>query len=174
MITRQNAKQCGAAGLAILCLMTVSCVSMNLYGAIRGNKEVTQAFKNYELSDQYRYYTMGPGSQPKAILGVDKDYTLESSIWQAVDLTPEMLKTIVDLVNLGSTDKSRYWGSDVLDSAGNKVGVFYSPWRRGVVKVTTDKKVMVSPDKSSIFKGPRGMLISVPTYRMEVSAYAQG
>ncbi|MBI9075127.1 MAG: hypothetical protein JEZ02_06920 [Desulfatibacillum sp.] len=160
-------------GMAALFLIVASCVSMNQFGAIRGNSEVTQSFKNYEVSSQYRYYTIGPGGQPTAILGIDREYSLNSSIWQAVELTPEMLKTMVDLVNLGSPDKDRYWGSVVLDNAGNTVGVFYSTWRKGIVKVSQDKTVMVSPDKSSTFKGPRALRSGIPACWMELSGYAQ-
>lgn len=145
-----------AAVLAAMLCMTASCAAKSTYGSIRPSDAVTQSFKEFKVNPDYNYYTKGSGAQPKAVLGIDKKYTLGSSAWTATDMTPEKLKSIVYLVNLGAPNDSRYVGSNVLDAQKKVVGVFYSEWRRGMVLVDPEKMtVVVRPDKRSKFDLPK-------------------
>jgi hypothetical protein len=145
-----------AAVLAAMLCMTASCAAKSTYGSIRPSDAVTQSFKEFKVNPEYNYYTKGSGAQPKAVLGIDKKYTLGSSAWTATDMTPEKLKSIVYLVNLGAPNDSRYVGSNVLDAQKTVVGVFYSEWRRGMVLVDPEKMtVVVRPDKRSKFDLPK-------------------
>ena len=65
------------------------------YGKIQPDEDVTRAFDNHRMNPDYVYYFSGSGSGPDVIIGVDKNYSLDSSLWQKITATPEALKDMI-------------------------------------------------------------------------------
>ena len=62
------------------------------YGRLVVNSDIKALFERNEVLPDHRYYYSGPVSEPRVIVGIHKDYTLQSDYWHPVDLTPELLE----------------------------------------------------------------------------------
>jgi len=154
--------------LPAACLLMVSllagCASnpearQNL-GTLRLSSEVSQIFETYQVLPNHRYYYSGSSTKPKAIIGIDQNYSLDTRLWkEAADLNSEQLKRWVDQI-LGFRPPVRTFGSSILSASGQKVGIWYSPFDYTTVKVEADNQVMVFPPsearRPSIPKGLKG------------------
>lgn len=112
------------------------------YGKLDRSMEVKQMFESLSISPNYRYYYSGPESNPFAILGIQKDYELKSSLWKSVDLNRDMLESWMRLSDHGSLGFPAN-GYYILSPDGNPVGVWYSIWTNTTVKFVADKQVIV-------------------------------
>jgi len=152
-----------AAGLLMVSLLA-GCASnpearQNL-GTLRLSSEVSQIFETYQVLPNHRYYYSGSSTKPKAIIGIDQNYSLDTRLWkEAADLNSEQLKRWVDQI-LGFRPPVRTFGSSILSASGQKVGIWYSPFDYTTVKVQADNQVMVFPPsearRPSLPKGLKG------------------
>ncbi len=135
-----------------ICLAGLSGCS-GTHGRLKVNSDVKDVFERYEVLPDYRYFYTESAAWPRVVIGIHKDYTLQSDYWNSVDVTPERLKRWVNFPG----DFRHYFrannGSDILDQNGRKIGVWYalkskSDW--GVVQMIDDKTVdiiMLSPPR---------------------------
>jgi hypothetical protein len=114
-------------------------------GILKLSREVSQVFESYQVLPEYKYYYYGSDTKPSAIMGIDRNYTLDTRLWkEAVDLTPEQLKKWVDQI-LAFMPPVRTYGAYILGPAGEQVGIWYSPYPDAPVAVQPDKRVEVVP-----------------------------
>ena len=115
------------------------------YGKIVPDGNVTQAFENYQVSPGLNYYISGSAVRPNAIIGIDKNSILSSKLWKKIELTPPILK---DLVESMKDEVYILHGFNILDNKGNDIGDWYSILSaRTLVKIEEDNKVIVfTPD----------------------------
>jgi len=114
-------------------------------GTLKLSLEVSQIFETYQVLPEYRYYYTGSVTKPNAIMGIDRNYTLDTRLWnEVVNLTPEQLKKRVDLMN-GFRPPTRTFGAYILDGSGEQVGIWYSPYNDAPVAVQPDKRIQVIP-----------------------------
>jgi hypothetical protein len=94
-----------------------------------------------------KYYFTGPEGRPDAIMGIYRDYTLETTQWTEIDLTEEQLKKLIDWINFHHRDNTRYYpdGFLILDHDGRQVGIWYSIWDWTTVIVEENRRIMVYP-----------------------------
>jgi hypothetical protein len=113
------------------------------FGTLKLSSEVSQIFQTYQVLPEYKYYITGSVTRPHAIVGIDRNYTFDSSLWQAaVDLTPEQLKEWVDQM-LGFRPAMRTFGAQILGPSGEQVGIWYSPYPDVPVIVHPDKRIEI-------------------------------
>lgn len=130
----------------VLCMGTLSCALFRNYGQITPSDAVTQAFEEYQVNPQYRYYVSGPHINPNAILALDRNYQLDPwTTWREVAMTPDLLKELVRgmkaevLLSFG-----RLYGFEVKDDGGRQIGVWYSIMQgRTFVKMNPDGTVRI-------------------------------
>lgn len=117
------------------------------YGRLKRNPEVTKAFKNNQVENDYRYYFYGRSNQPNVIVGIDQEYHLESFMWREVDHTTDKFK---DMIYWIWTDITYYYnpemGADILDPAGNRVGLWYSNIWWAAIRFHENKRIEIMPD----------------------------
>jgi hypothetical protein len=117
-------------------------------GILKLSIEVSKIFESYQVLPEYRYYFYGSATKPRAVMGIDRNYTLSTRLWkEAADLTPERLKGWVEQI-LGFMPPSRTYGAYILGPAGEQVGIWYSPYPDAPVSVQPDKRVEVIPHTS--------------------------
>ena len=113
-----------AAGILMISLLAgcaANKVARENSGSLKLSSEVSQIFQTYQVLPQYRYYITGSVTRPHAIMGIDRNYTFDSSLWQeAADLTPAQLKKWVDQM-LGFKPATRTLGAYILDPGGERV-----------------------------------------------------
>jgi hypothetical protein len=119
--------------------------TMGNSGRLQSDREIAQAFKSLEILTDHKYYYRGTFSLPTVIVGIHKDFSLNLNLWTAVDPQSEDFKTLVDRVGMqsmlgGSTVQP--WGFQILDHAGNYVGIWYSALRTAAVQVNENNEIV--------------------------------
>lgn len=132
--------------LIILSLATLSGCA-GIYGSLKKNGEVNLIFKSYQVLTDYTYYYSGPKGRPDAIMGIHRNYTLQTTQWTQIDLTTDQLKKWVQYFDsYYGTNTSYYpFGYQILDHEGNVVGIWYSIWNHTTVEVKADNQIVVFP-----------------------------
>jgi len=125
--------------LALLITVVQGCAGLRTqdYGRFSPDRETTQAFENYQINPEMNYYVSGSDVYPNALMGLDKHYVLDSSLWKGVNMTPEMMKEIVsNMKQKVSTIYQTLFGFVLLDPQGKPIGVWYS-----IMSATTSFKI---------------------------------
>lgn len=152
IINRSNRKRMPITTISLLLIwmliIFVGCDEQ--YGRIHSSLKVSQMFETYEVLDDYKYYFSGSDVKPDGIIGIHKNYTLDSSLWKPVDLTSQQLQSWIEIItNYHGVTFSNY-GAFILDPSGKQIGVWYSQWGEGTIKMKDDNHIMVTtPDKTS-------------------------
>jgi len=65
-----------------LCVVLTACTGQLFrnYGRIDPNQAVTEAFERYEVNPNLRYYISGSDLFPNALMGLHREYRLESGL----------------------------------------------------------------------------------------------
>lgn len=111
---------------AVLALGTFPALAAGGYGSIVPNGAVTQAFEKNQADPNLIYYHSGSSIWPDAIIGVNKAYTLDSTLWQKC-VSEASLKNHITGMKFGADVARRnLQGYSILDDMGMKIGVWYS------------------------------------------------
>ncbi len=113
------------------------------YGMLKPSLEVDKMFEEHKVLADHSYYYSGPDAAPNAIIGIDNNYTLNSTLWKPVDLTSEQLKKWIDLLTGSRGYTVTNAGSLILDPTGKRLGVWYSPVNWTTVKMESDNSIVV-------------------------------
>ncbi|MFC1876528.1 hypothetical protein ACFL2E_04555 [Thermodesulfobacteriota bacterium] len=121
------------------------------YGRLAVNSDVKALFERNEVLPDHQYFYTESPAWPRVVMGLHKDYTLQSDFWHPVKATPERLKRWLDF----QQDSKQYLmgqnGSDIFDKNSRKIGVWYAlkntrDW--GVVKMIDDRTVNIILQKA--------------------------
>ncbi len=142
---------CVIIGALILSTLVSGCFQN--YGRIKRNPEVTQAFQNNQITQNYKYYYYGLTNWPYAIVGIDPAYHMRSKVWREVDPNTEQFKKMVFWA-WGDYYLPSTLGADILSPTGEKVGVWYSSIWFVAIRFEEGNRIEVMPDTPFI-RGPR-------------------
>ena len=134
-------------GVLVLVALMVMIGCAGPYGKLIPSQEINAVFKSYRPLADHRYFITGPEGRPDAIMGIQRDYTLETSLWIEFDPSDGTLKKWVDAINfyqLGQAG-SRPYGYEILGPDGNRIGIYYSIWDWTTVIVDTDNRIEIYP-----------------------------
>ena len=124
-------------------LITFSGCTLSNYGKLKSNPEVKQSFETYQILPNHKYYFRGAKSRPTVIVGINESYELNLKLWVQIDPESEDFRTIIDRVSLqGMGTTAEPWGFNIIDHAGNYVGVWYSAIRAAAVKVNENRQIV--------------------------------
>ena len=154
-------KCCIAAVLLVICLAGLpACSSFGgPYGRLVVNPDVKALFQRNEVLPDHQYFYTESPAWPRVIIGLHKDYTLQSNFWHPVEATPERLRRWMDWQEDYRQRLMGQSGSDILDKNGRRIGVWYAlkndrDW--GLVKMIDDKTVNIvlqeAPEYPRMFK----------------------
>jgi hypothetical protein len=137
-----------------LCFALISCATVTdvltkNWGKIVQDEQVRKSFETYSVSTDMNYYISGSDVYPFAILGLNKDYTLDSDLWKQVELTQALLQELVmDMQSKAWGFGQSQFGFAVLDDQGKQIGIWYSILSASTsIQMKDDKKVMIyTPD----------------------------
>ena len=115
------------------------------YGKIRPSQEVAQAYRNFRLNPNFKYYSSGSDVYPQAIIGIDKTWTLESDLWISRDLAAQNLRELVQNMQLQERESGvMLHGFDIYDNREAKIGdCFSASILHTPVKITGERRVIV-------------------------------
>ena len=111
------------------------------YGSIAPRGDATEAFESYQVQPDLNYYFSGSDTWPDALMGLNKAYTLDSSLWKKLEMTPEIMKKMVSSMK-GRPSVPILHGFAILDPQGRQIGQWYSVLNiRTVIKMVDEKTV---------------------------------
>lgn len=136
-------------GLFLAVVLSVSaCAGLfRNYGSSNPSREVTEAFTNYEVNGNFRYYVSGTRLFPSAIMALNRSYRLDpenQALWEEVQMTPEKMKEIIR--DMGSYLLAGFLeGYQLLDDRGRPIGVWFSPMEKAptLVRMQEDGTVRI-------------------------------
>ena len=123
------------------------------YGRLQRSQETDQVFKTYRILPDHQYYYTGPEGRPDAIMGIQNEYTLETTQWTQFNASDDLLKKWVDTMDFHHNSGVRYrpYGYLILDPAGSRLGIWYSIWDWTTVIMKDDKRIQVFPPGKNDF-----------------------
>jgi hypothetical protein len=142
-----------------LCL-TVSLIVVNAailggctskYGRIQSDNEITELFETQQILTDHTYYYHGFQAIPYVIVGIDNQYTLRSSIWQRVKLTPVLLKQLT--VRMQSVYSGLPQGARITGPNDERLGIWYSSERQAAVRLREDSSIVLSAPQPPDMRG---------------------
>lgn len=123
------------------------------YGELRPSQQTTEAYTAFQVDPEKNYYISGPEFYPNALMGIDKEWSLESDLWKKRELTNASIKELV--LNMQSKAMERMvppHGFDVIDDKGRKIGDWYSIMGLDIsIKVTGEKRVTITTPPIEIY-----------------------
>ncbi len=145
--------------LLLIALSFAGCAGMKNYGSFEPSKKITQAFETYQINPDLNYYFSGSDVYPNAIMGLNKQYTLDESLWKPVKMTPKKLKSMVDEMKKKSDELDLYLlGWSMRDNTGKEIGVWYSVlFATTAIKMEAENKVDIfRPAQNTYLKHEEG------------------
>ena len=140
--------------LFAMILITLSGCTLSNYGKLKSNPEVKQSFETYQILPNHKYYFRGAKSRPTVIVGINENYELNLKLWVQIDPESEDFRIIIDRVSLqGMGTNVEPWGFNIIDHAGNYVGVWYSAIRAAAVKVNENRQIVNLQPSTTIAVG---------------------
>ena len=117
------------------------------YGKYRLSRDIAKMFETLQVPGEYKYYYAGSDTNPDALMGLHRDYTLNNDLWQETEMDSKKLKGWIDEINLVGYSNSAD-GYHIIDPNGKKIGIYYSKWSGGSVKMESGNQVVIHlPDK---------------------------
>lgn len=117
------------------------------FGHLRRDGEARKNFESYQVLPDHNYFYSGSSSKPIAIMGIHKDYTLETQLWKSVELTPEQLKSWMNNISPTLGRAIDNYGSVIVDPAGKTVGIWYSKYKQTTVEFKDNNTIIVHTPK---------------------------
>lgn len=129
------------------------------YGNIFPDGQVSKDFEAFKIDPGMNYYYSGPDLYPNALIGLKKEYVLDSDLWKPIKPTPESFRDMI----LHMQEKAREYrefqfGFTMYDDKGKPIGVWYSILKaRTFTQMGEGNKVRVyTPDLMIYMSGPGG------------------
>jgi hypothetical protein len=109
------------------CLSITACAGMfQDFGRFNPSDEVRQAFANYQVNKDFRYYISGSDLYPNALMGLNRSYRLDPhTLWREVRMTAEKMQEIVQYMETRDMAQPLK-GLELLDNRGRPIGSWYS------------------------------------------------
>ena len=133
----------------VVCLLSTSLLLACATGQVhfRRSWDVSRTFESFEIVPGYKYYYNGLPSTPDAIVGISKNYELDSPYWHSMEINEkEMRHVIGEILNTPGVvpDKLEAQGAKILNNHGEVIGIWYSAWKLPTITFKTDKKFYMS------------------------------
>jgi len=133
--------------LAVVALLIViPRFSGRRYGSLRPSMETTSAYLSSQVNPGMNYYLSGSDVYPHAIIGVKKEWTLESDLWKPLDLDPKTLSELIfNMKSQGLGRGAIPYGFEIVDNRGQRIGDWFAlPGRNITVWIKGENKFTLS------------------------------
>ena len=162
ILNRRNSLFTLIASALMLILLAGCAATGDIYGTTDRDRDLDNMFRNYEVLQDYNYFTSGGYDRPNAILLIHKDYELDNpgNLWRPIpNVDYEQMRKWVSVISSDQdfNRSANYYAAYILDQNGQRVGVWYSVETFATVKFLEGNKILVyTPDlnhKYSILSG---------------------
>jgi hypothetical protein len=131
--------------LMMVCILPVLLTfagCLNGYGVIKADLKVNSQFESKTILPDHLYYYNGRKSIPYAIVGIHKDYVLNTFGWSAIEPVSSELPKMIEKMYQSGFDMPQ--GSTIFDHQGHPIGVWFSLWRQTAVKMQGENNVTIN------------------------------
>ena len=111
------------------------------FGKIQLNQSLSGSYKDTLQIEEFNYYYCGRSGLPYAVIGIDKKYKFNDRIWNKINALDDLLLEIYRLADTPH-DYYKMTVADILDSKGDKIGVWFSYYHHTEVTINQDKKII--------------------------------
>ena len=132
-----------AAAVAIL----ICACSIGNFGRLRNSEEVGRSFAALQVSSNYRYWYLYLENSPYAVVGLEREYRIEDISWTEVEAGSEVFRKVVKLVEGFPVSGYVTYGAYILNSEGERIGVWYSSMVAGITIDPNTKVVSITTRK---------------------------
>jgi len=152
ILNRRNSLFTLITSVLMLFLLAGYATAGAIYGTLDRDKDLGNMFRNYEVLQDYDYFTSGGYDKPNAILLIHKDYELENpgNLWVPVPYVDynQMRKWISTISTEEDFYRSGYYyAAYILNQNGQRVGVWFSYETFAPVKFLEGNNILVyTPD----------------------------
>jgi hypothetical protein len=125
------------------------------YGNLRPSMETTNAYLSAQVDPEVRYHLSGSDLYPGAIIGIGKEWTLESDLWKPLEIDRRRLgELIFNMKSQGMGSGVLPYGHEIFDDRGEKIGSLFSlPGQNVTIWIKGEKRVQIStPEPPSMQK----------------------
>jgi hypothetical protein len=124
------------------------------YGNIIPDTAVTKAFEAFQIDPDMKYYYSGSGVHPNAIMGLKRNYALDSDLWKPMEAQPTIFKELIIGMQTKALERGTLQHGFVMkDNKGQPIGVWYSILRAStVIKIGESNKVTVFTPELETYK----------------------
>lgn len=146
---------------AVFLCLTAGCLEN--YGRLDRSLEIDKLFEASRVLPDYRYYYAGGQNNPRAIMGIHKDYSQTNRSWTPMPgLTAGTLKKRVAAMTnqMGRADKT--YGGVIYSPAGAQVGIWYSKSNETTIRFGENREISVGLPKWKDEEQERRRTFSVP------------
>ncbi len=129
---------------AALILALTGCAGFAMQRSFDADRDVDRSFARYEFRLDMNYYSSGSDSHPNALLGLNKEYTLESDLWKKVENAATFKEMVQGMQKKTGELMLTLHGFRIRDNAGKEIGIWYSILgaRAGLV-MKGEKRVLI-------------------------------
>ena len=152
ILDRRNILFTLLASALMLFLLAGYAAAGTVFGKLDRDRELDKMFRNYEVLQDYNYYTSGGYDVPNAILLINKNYKLDNpgNLWKWIpEVDYEQMRKWVSVIS-SEQDFNRsggYTAAYILDRNGQRVGVWYSVEDFATVRILEGKRILAyTPD----------------------------
>jgi len=141
-----------------LSLLLVGCASGN-FGRFSRSKFLMDGYHDKTLPEGYNYYYTGNGFRPRAVVGIDPSYTLDTQAWILIRSRDDLYRKIQKLSKIEEIH-SFMNVENILSPSGRIIGAWFSYYEP--VGVRVDEKahrLRVSAPFKEILRRRRGRSI---------------
>ena len=133
----------------VVCLLLTSSLLACATGQVHFMRswDVSRTFESFKIVPGYNYYYNGLASSPSAIVGIDKNYELDSPYWHSMKIDEKKLRDIIgEIQNTPGVvpDRLDAQGAKIFNNHGKVIGIWYSAWELPTITFSTDKKFYMS------------------------------
>jgi len=133
---------------AVLILGLAGCAGAGMQRSFQPDRDVDRSFERFEFRQDLNYYSSGSDSHPNALMGLGKEYILESDLWKKVDKAETLREMVQGMQKKTGELYLVLHGFQILDNGGKAVGIWYAILSaRAHLVMTGAKRILVyTPD----------------------------
>ena len=150
-MTRNTARINIAVTAAVVIL--ISACSIDNFGRLRNSEDVGRSFAALQVPSNYRYWYLYLENTPYAVVGLDREYRIEDFSWTEVKAGSEVFRKVVKLVEGFPVSGYTTYGAYILNSKGERIGVWYSSLVAGIT-IDPNTKVVSITTRRPWIEGP--------------------